>query len=220
MSTRTDHLPQLLYDYLADVSFRETSLQKELRVETSRLREARMQISPEQGQFFQVLLPLINAKRTLEIGVFTGYSTLCTALALPPDGQVTACDLSEEWTAIARKYWRRAGVDHLIDLQLGPATQTLIRLIESGKAGAYDFAFIDADKERYVQYYEYCLQLVRPNGLIVIDNTLWSGKVADPNDQEPDTVAIRQFNHLLKDDERVDISLLPIGDGLTLARKR
>ena len=179
-----------------------------------------MQIAPEQGQFMALLVELIGAKRTLEVGVFTGYSSLCVALALPPGGRIVACDSSEEWTAVARRYWREAGVDGKIDLRLGPAVETLDSLLAAGEAGRFDFAFIDADKTEYADYYERILELLRPGGLVAVDNVLWSGSVADPAKSDDDTVAIRAFNEKLLGDERVSLSLVPIADGLTLARKR
>jgi predicted O-methyltransferase YrrM len=179
-----------------------------------------MQISPEQGQFMFLLLRLIGATRCLEIGVFTGYSSLVTALALPEDGRIVACDVSEEWTAVARRYWREAGVEPKIDLRIAPALETLDRLVEAGETGRFDFAFIDADKESYLSYYERVLQLLRPGGLLAVDNVLWSGRVADPEVSDADTAALRHFNESLHRDERIDLSLVPIGDGLTLARKR
>jgi caffeoyl-CoA O-methyltransferase len=179
-----------------------------------------MQISPEQGQFMGLLARLMGARRCLEIGVFTGYSSLAIALALPDDGRIVACDVSEKWTSVARRYWTAAGVAHKIDLRLATAMDTLDHLIVAGAAGTFDFAFIDADKENYVGYYERALQLLRSGGLVVADNTLWSGRVADPENAEADTVALRHFNELLHADSRVDLSLVPIGDGLSLARKR
>jgi caffeoyl-CoA O-methyltransferase len=162
----------------------------------------------------------MGARRCLEVGVFTGYSSLAVALALPDDGRIVACDVSEEWTSVARRYWAEAGVAHKIDLRLAPALETLEALLVEGEAGCFDFAFLDADKENYLRYYEVVLELVRPGGLIVADNTLWSGRVADPANDEASTVALRRFNDFLHRDERVDLSLVPIGDGLTLARKR
>ena len=179
-----------------------------------------MQISPEQGQFMALIARLIGARRCLEVGVFTGYSSLATALALPDDGRIVACDVSEEWTSVARRYWQQAGVTHKIELHLAPATDTLDALMAQGQAGTFDFAFIDADKTNYLAYYERTLALLRAGGLVLIDNTLWSGKVADPEVADADTVALRHFNEVLHRDERVDLSLLPLGDGLTLARKR
>lgn len=220
MSRKTLELDDRLYAYLLDHSLREPPLLAELREETGRMAQAQMQIAPEQGQFMDLLLRLIGARKTLEIGVFTGYSTLVTALALPGDGRVVACDTSEEWTAIARRYWKRAGVADRVDLRLGPALDTLDGLLQAGEQAQYDFAFVDADKENYGGYYERCLQLVRPGGLIAFDNTLWSGRVADPAGEDADTRAIRHLNHKLHLDERIDLSLLPIADGLTLARRR
>ncbi len=179
-----------------------------------------MQIAPEQGQFMALRVELIGAERTLELGVFTGYSSLAVALALPADGRIVACDVSEAWTAIARRYWDEAGVAHKIELRLAPAIETLDSLIAAGEAGAYDFAFIDAEKTEYADYYERVLELVRPGGLVAIDNVLWNGRVADPESNDDDTNAIRAFNNMLKGDERVTLSMVPIADGLTLARKR
>ena len=220
MSNRSIPLTDSLYEYLIDVSLREPALLLALREETAGMRNRSMQISPEQGQFMALLARLAGAKRCLEIGVFTGYSSLAVALALPEDGRIVACDVSEEWTAVARRYWAAAGMDHKIDLRLAPALQTLDALVADGQSGSFDFAFIDADKERYLEYYERVLRLLRPGGLVAVDNTLWSGRVADPEVADEDTVALRHFNECLHRDERVDLSLVPIGDGLTLARKR
>jgi predicted O-methyltransferase YrrM len=219
MSERTLNLDPALYSYLLNHSVREHPALRELREATAGMPHAGMQISPEQGQFMALLVRLVNAKRTLEIGVFTGYSAMSVALALPSDGKIVACDVSEEWTAMARKHWAKAGVAAKIDLRLAPALQTLDKLIADGAAGTFDFAFIDADKTNYLAYYERCLTLVRRGGLIAVDNTLWSGAVADPRNGERDTVAIRAFNDALHHDGRVEISLLPVGDGLTLALK-
>jgi caffeoyl-CoA O-methyltransferase len=180
----------------------------------------RMQISPEQGQFMALLVRLTGARRCLEVGVFTGYSSLATALALPEDGRIVACDISEEWTAVARRHWHAAGVEHKVDLRIAPAVVTLEALLADGEEGGFDFAFIDADKGGYLGYYERLLRLLRPGGLLLVDNTLWSGRVADPGVTDADTVALRQFNEFLYRDSRIDLSLLPVGDGLTLARKR
>ena len=209
-----------LYRYLVDHSLRDHPVLRELREETARLPGAVMQIGPDQGQFMALLTKLVGARRCLEVGVFTGYSSLSVALALPQDGTIVALDVSEEWTAIARRYWKKAGVDHKIDLRLAPALNTLDTLISLQESGRFDMAFIDADKGNYLGYYERCLQLVRRGGLILIDNTLWSGDVADPSKNEPDTVALRALNDALHHDERIDLALLPVGDGLTLARKR
>jgi len=220
MSNRSISLTQSLYEYLLSVSLREPQLLLELREETAALPCAGMQIAPEQGQFMALLARLIGARRCLELGVFTGYSSLAVALALPEDGRIVACDLSEQWTAIARNYWRAAGVDHKIELRLGPAMQTLDALLAEGAGGSFDLAFIDADKSNYLAYYERALGLLRPGGLIVVDNVLWDGKVIDPEVSDQDTVAIRHFNEFLHTDPRVDLSLVPVGDGLTLARRR
>ncbi|MGA7799930.1 MAG: class I SAM-dependent methyltransferase [Gammaproteobacteria bacterium] len=220
MSNKTFTLSEPLYDYLAGVSLREPPLMRRLREETARDPMARMQIAPEQGQLMALLVQLMGARRTLEVGVFTGYSSLSVARALPPDGRIVACDISETWTAVARRYWEEAGVADKIDLRLAPALETLDGLLAAHEAGRFDFAFIDADKENYPHYFERCLQLLRPGGLIAVDNVLWSGRVADESDTEPDTVAIRAFNRRLHADERIALSMLPIGDGLTLALKR
>ncbi len=220
MSNRSFVLEAALNDYLLDVSLREAPLLRALRQETAGLPMAQMQIAPEQGQFMAWLARLGGFRRCIEVGVFTGYSSLALALALPDEGYLLACDVSEEWTAIARRYWSRAGVDSKIELQLQPAVQTLQERLDAGEAESYDFAFIDADKQAYADYYELCLQLLRPGGVIAVDNTLWSGRVADPADSEPSTRALRAFNRKLTDDQRIDLSLLPLADGLTLCRKR
>lgn len=220
VTRRTNHLPDDLYAYLLDVSLREPPVMKRLREETALLERANMQIGPEQGQFMALLVELMGARNALEIGTFTGYSALAVALALPDDGRLVACDISEEWTSIGRRYWEEAGVAHKIDLRLAPALETLDALVAEGRAATFDFAFLDADKEGYGAYYERTLELMRPGGLIVLDNTLWEGKVVDPEATDADTEAIRAINAKLADDDRVTLSLLPVGDGLTLARKR
>jgi len=220
MTNRSISLTDSLYEYLLSVSLREPDLLRRLREETAALPNARMQIAPEQGQFMALLVQLTGAKRCLEVGVFTGYSSLAVALALPDDGRIVACDVSEEWTTVARRYWSAAGVAHKIDLRLAPALETLEGLLATGEAGSFDFAFLDADKENYLRYYELALELVRPGGLIVADNTLWSGRVIDLSNDEAATVALRRFNETLHTDDRIDLSLVPVGDGLTLARKR
>jgi predicted O-methyltransferase YrrM len=220
VSNRTISLDDRIYEYLLSVSLREQPVLRRLRQETSRLPNASMQIAPEQGQFMALLIKLTGARKVLEIGTFTGYSALVMALALPPNGWIVACDVSREWTTIAQRYWAEAGVAARIDLRLAPALETTTALLDAGEALTFDFAFIDADKERYADYYEAALQLLRPGGLIAVDNTLWNGRVADPASQDADTLAIRTFNERLKDDLRIDLSLVPIGDGLTLARKR
>lgn len=219
MTRQTICITDEIYEYLLAVSLREPDLLKRLREETATYANREMQISPEQGQFMQFLVRLMGASKLLEIGVFTGYSSLWMALALPPDGRLVACDVNEQYTAVARRYWKEAGVDRKIDLRLAPARETLERLISEGNEGAFDFAFIDADKEQEYEYYEQCLKLVRTGGLIAIDNVLWDGQVADPDDHDPDTKAIREFNARIKDDERIALSLVPIADGLTLALK-
>ncbi|MBD1826164.1 class I SAM-dependent methyltransferase [Microcoleus vaginatus GB1-A2] len=220
MANSTLGLENQLYDYLLSISLREPDILASLREETAKHPMGMMQIAPEQGQFMEILVQLMGATKTLEIGVFTGYSSLCVALALPPNGQIIACDVSEEYTAIARRYWEAAGVANKISLQLGPAINTLDKLIAEGQAGTFDFAFIDADKENYEAYFERSLQLVRTGGLVVIDNVLWSGRVADPQVQDESTTAIRTFNEKLRNDPRVTLSVVPIADGLTLALKR
>lgn len=219
MSRRTLTLDDTLLDYLHANSLREHPQQAALREATRTHKQAGMQISPEQGQLMGLLVRLIGARRTIEIGVFTGYSALSVALALPADGYLLACDISDEFTRVGRPYWERAGVAHKIDLVLAPALQTLDARIAAGEAGRYDFAFIDADKTGYDAYYERCLQLLRAGGLMAIDNVLWSGAVARPS-TDADTVALQRLNEKLHHDERIDLALLPIGDGLTLARKR
>jgi caffeoyl-CoA O-methyltransferase len=210
-----------LYDYVQEVSLREPELLKRLRQETADLGwAARMQISPEQGQFMALMAELIQAERYLEVGTFTGYSTLAVTLAMSQNGRAVACDISKEWTDVAQRYWQSAGVSDRIDLRLAPAEETLQALIRDGQANQFDLMFIDADKVNYDTYYEAGLQLVRPGGLIMIDNVLWGGSVIDASDQDEDTVAIRKLNAKLHNDQRVSVSLMTIGDGLTLARKR
>jgi caffeoyl-CoA O-methyltransferase len=219
MSRRTLNLDDTVYDYLLDHSLREHPEQTALREATRSHPRANMQISPEQGQFMSLLVKLIGARRTIEIGTFTGYSALTVALALPAEGKILACDISTEYTAIGKPCWQCAGVADKIELVIAPAAETLDARIAAGESGHYDFAFIDADKTGYDAYYERCLQLVRAGGLIAIDNTLWGGDVARPAEDE-DTRALQALNDKLHHDERVDIALLPIGDGLSLARKR
>ena len=220
MSTRSIGLDQSLQDYLLDQSLREHELLAELRKETANLPEANMQIAPEQGQFMALLARLIGVRRYLEVGTFTGYSALAVMLGLPEQAEATCLDISEEWTSIAERYWIRAGLNDRMHLHLAPAGDTLARLISEGWSGDYDMAFIDADKTGYAEYYERCLELVRPGGLLLVDNTLWDGRVADPGDDDPDTAAIRDFNRRLRDDDRVNLSLLPLADGVTILRRR
>ena len=220
MSNQSIGLDARLYDYLLSASLRELPVQAELREKTAKHPQSRMQISPEQGQFMALLVQLIGAKKTLEIGVFTGYSALAVALALPADGAIVACDVNEKDCAIALPYWQKANVAHKIDLRIAPALATLDSLIASGESNSFDFAFIDADKSNYDSYYEKSLQLVRPGGVIAIDNMLWYGRVADPTVQDNRTKRLRALNEKVRNDERVVMSLLPVGDGLLLALKR
>ena len=220
MSRRTTPLDEGLHAYLLEASLREPDVLRRLREETAELEGANMQISPEQGQFLAFLVELAGVERILEVGTFTGYSALVMALALPPHGRLVACDVSEEWTRIARRYWKEAGVGDRVDLRLGPAAETLAELLRTGRADTFDLAFLDADKRGLDGYYERALELVRPGGLIAVDNTLWHGKVADPSVTDDDTEAIRRLNEKLRDDARVSLTLVPIGDGVTLARKR
>ncbi len=220
MSNTTLGLDDRLYAYLQSVAVREPAILTELRQETAQHPMSQMQIAPEQGQFMALLVQLMGAKKTLEVGVFTGYSALAVALALPPGGQVVACDVSEDYTAIARRYWERAGVADRIHLHIAPALESLDRFLAEGQANTFDFAFIDADKSNYDGYYERALQLVRVGGLIAIDNVLWGGDVADPEVQDSRTQKIRSLNQKIHEDERVTMCVVPIADGLTLAIKR
>ncbi|OGT40921.1 MAG: SAM-dependent methyltransferase [Gammaproteobacteria bacterium RIFCSPHIGHO2_12_FULL_38_14] len=220
MSRETIELTSSLFQYLKSHSLREPLVLQKLRQETATLPAARMQISPEQGQLMALLVELLDAKKTLDIGTFTGYSALVVAFSLPKNGKVIACDMSRAWTDIAKRYWQEAGCGEKIDLRLAPALDTLHTLIDAGEGSTFDFAFIDADKNNYINYYETSLCLLRKGGLIAIDNVLWSGKVADPDVNDEDTIAIRRLNDHVKNDERVTLSMIPIGDGLTLARKR
>ena len=212
-------IPQAVDDYLRTVVARETPLQQRLRAETTKLPMGGMQIGADQGAMLAFLVRLIGARNAIEIGTFTGYSALAVASALPAGGRLVCCDVSEEWTAIARRYWADAGVADRIDLHLRPARETLEELLRTKGAGSFDFAFIDADKTGYDAYYEACLGLLRPGGLIAIDNVLWSGTVADPADQKPDTTALRKLTLKIRDDRRVDACLVSVGDGVMLARK-
>ncbi len=220
MSTRTITIDDRLYDYILGHSLREPEILQRLRKETAEMPSGGMQISPEQGQFMQLLVKLMGAKRYLEVGTFTGYSSLAVALALPADGDAVCCDVSDEFTQIARRYWQEAGVADRIALKIAPALETLDALIAEGQSGSFDFCFIDADKENYLGYFERALTLLRTGGLIGVDNVLWSGAVADPEAKGHSLRGIRAINDALHLDERVDLSMLPIGDGLTLARKR
>ncbi len=220
MFKNTLGLPDLLHDYILDNSLKELPILAELRQETEHHKQARMQISPDQGQLIALLIRLMSARRVLEIGVFTGYSSLTIALALPIDGVLVACDISEEYTAIAKRYWRQAGVQDKIDLRIAPALQTLDSLLESGQAETFDFAFVDADKANYSNYYDRALKLLRPGGLMAIDNVLWSGRVADMQSTDKIVQTMRIFNEKVAQDDRVQVSLLPLGDGITLALKK
>ena len=221
MSRTSLSITESVSDYLLSVSLREADVLRELRDETASHPNANMQISPEQGQFMQMLVRLIGAKKVVEVGVFTGYSSLAVALALPETGRIVACDVSEEYTSIARRYWEKAEIADKVDLRLAPAVETLDHLLKHDQgAETFDMAFIDADKESYLLYYERILKLLRPGGLMLVDNVLWSGLPADPEHHDSNTDAIREFNAFLFQDERIDLSLLPLADGLTLSRKR
>ena len=220
MTNRSLNLDEPLYQYLLDVSLRESALLRQLREETAQLPVARWQIAPEQGQFMALLVKLVGAKRMLEIGTFTGYSSLCLAGAMAEDGVLICCDTSAEYTSIARRYWRQAGVEQRIELRLGPALETMATLERSGQGESFDLIFIDADKANYPAYLEHALVLLRTGGLLLFDNTLWSGRVLEAMTESADTRAIQALNRCLKDDPRLDLSLLPLGDGLTLCRKR
>ena len=220
MSNRMTPLDDALYDYLSSVSLREPGVLRRLREETAKMPQHNIQIGPEQGQFMALLIELTGACKCLEVGTFTGYSALAVALALPDDGRLIACDISEEFTARAKPFWEEAGVAGKIELRIGPALDTLDALIEGGESGTFDFAFIDADKVNYLGYFQRALDLARPGGLICVDNVLWNGAVADPSRNDEDTEAIRAFNAALTNDPRISLSMLPMGDGLTLARKR
>lgn len=220
MTARTLNLDDSLYHYLLDVSLRETPLLKRLRDETQALPMARWQVAPEQGQFLALLVKLTGARRLLEIGTFTGYSALCMAAAMPDDGSMICCDIPGDYNATARRYWREAGLAERIDLRLAPALETLAELERQGQGGQFDLVFIDADKANYPTYLEHALRLLRVGGLAVFDNTLWSGRVLEERPLSADTRAIQALNRALKDDSRLDLSMLPLGDGLTLCRKR
>ena len=219
MTRKTLTITDEIYDYLLSVSLKETEIQQELRKITAKHKMAMMQVSPDQGQFMALLVQLINAKKIIEIGVFTGYSSLCMAMAMPEDGKIIACDINKEYTDVARSYWQKAGVNKKINLILAPAIQTLDNLIKQNEEGTFDFAFIDADKPEYPDYYERTLKLIRSGGLIMIDNVLWYGKPANPEENDKDTRAIRDFNQKLFKDKRIRLSMLSIADGVTLALK-
>lgn len=220
MGKQTLDLRDDLYSYLLEVSLQESPVLRALRKETDQLENAQMQISPDQGQFMALLVKLIAAKQIIEIGTFTGYSALVMAQALPDTGKLIACDTSVEWTSIASKYWRLAGINDRIDLRLAPALETLQLLVDDGHAGQFDLVFIDADKVNIQNYYEHSLDLLKSGGVVLVDNVLWGGSVIDSRDDSDDTSSIREFNKCLSQDERVEISMIPIGDGLTIARKK
>jgi predicted O-methyltransferase YrrM len=220
MANRTIGISDELAAYVVEVGTREPDVLARLREETAAIPQSRMQIAPEEGAFLAMLVELTGARRCIEIGTFTGYSSTVVALALPENGSIVCCDVSEEWTSLARKYWDEAGVASKIDLRIAPAAETLDRLIENGEQAAYDFAFVDADKTGYDGYYERLLQLVRPGGLIAFDNTLWGGAVLDVDPEDEDTRAIQALNAKLAGDQRITLCLLPVADGVTLARRR
>jgi caffeoyl-CoA O-methyltransferase len=220
MTNKTIGLSDELAAYVVEVGAREPGVLARLRKETAAMPQHSMQIAPEQGAFLALLVELIGARRCIEVGTFTGYSSTAVARALPDDGRLVCCDVSEEWTSVARRYWQEAGVADRIDLRIGPAAETLDGLLEGGEEATYDFAFVDADKAGYDGYYERLLRLVRPGGLIAFDNTLWGGAVLDPDPEDEDTRALRALNVKLADDERVSLCLLPVADGVTLARRR
>jgi predicted O-methyltransferase YrrM len=220
MSNKSIGLSDELHEYLLSMSLRESAVMERLREETAHHPKAQMQIAPEQAQFFQFLLRLIGARRTIEVGVFTGYSALAAAEVLPPSGELVACDVSEEYTEVARRYWEAAGVADQIDLRIAPAEETLNALLDDGQAGTFDFSFIDADKETYDTYYEQSLELLRPGGVIALDNVFRDGRVTDPDVEDESVRAIQDLNEKLHTDDRVDLTMLPVADGVTLAMKR
>lgn len=220
MSGKSIGLSDELHEYMLSVSLRESAVMKRVREKTADHPKSEMQIAPEQAQFFQFLIRLIGARRTLEIGVFTGYSALAVAEVLPPQGEIVACDVSEEYTDVAREYWAEADVADKIDLRIAPAADTLKSLINDGHAGTFDFSFVDADKESYDRYYEHSLRLLRPGGVVALDNVFRDGRVTDPETDEESVRAIQRLNEKIHKDERVDVSMLPLADGVTLAMKR
>ncbi|HSE07078.1 MAG TPA: class I SAM-dependent methyltransferase [Nocardioidaceae bacterium] len=220
MTNKTIGISDELHEYVVEVGAREPELLARLREETAAMPQARMQIAPEEGAFLAMLAELVGARRCIEVGTFTGYSSIAVARALPEDGRLVCCDVSKEWTDVARRYWTEAGVAEKIDLRIAPAAETLDALLEAGEEGTYDFAFVDADKTGYDAYYDRLLRLVRPGGLIAFDNTLWGGRVIDDTADDKDTAAIRALNRRLADDDRVSLSMLPVADGVTLARRR
>jgi predicted O-methyltransferase YrrM len=220
MGKNTLELNDSLYDYLLSVSLHEDEVLQALREETRQIDMHIMQISPDQGQFMALLVKLTGAKKILEVGTFTGYSALAMARAMPEEGELVACDISESWTNVAKKYWQQAGVTEKIKLHLAPAEETLKKILKNNAADSFDMAFIDADKKNQWTYYECCLELLRPGGVILVDNVLWNGSVINEKDESEDTEAIRLFNKKIYKDNRVEISMIPVGDGITLARKK
>ena len=220
MSSSTLQLNEKVQDYLLGHSLRESTACQQLREETRPMKMGMMQVSPEQGQFMAFLVELTGARKAVEVGTFTGYSALCVAQALPEEGTLVCCDVSEEWTAVGKKYWEQAEVSDRIDLRIGPAVDTLKAMRDAGEEGTFDFGFIDADKANYQSYYEHVVALLRTGGLLLIDNVLWGGSVANPDKTDEDTEAIRALNAFVHHDDRVSLSMLPVGDGLTLALKR
>jgi len=220
MSSSTLQLNEKVHDYLLGHSLRESTACQQLREETRPMKMGMMQVSPEQGQFMAFLVELTGTRKAVEVGTFTGYSALCVAQALPEEGMLVCCDVSEEWTAVGKKYWEQAGVSDRIDLRIGPAVDTLKVMRDAGEEGTFDFGFIDADKANYQSYYEHVIALLRTGGLLLIDNVLWGGSVANPDKTDEDTEAIRALNTFVHHDDRVSLSMLPVGDGLTLALKR
>lgn len=220
MTNRTLNVDDTLYNYILSISKSESAVLASLRKETENVELSIMQIAPEQGHFMSMLIKLTRAQRAIEIGTYTGYSSICIASAMPAEGKLIACDVSEEWTDIAKRYWSQANLDSIIELKLAPALDTLDELLSARHHESFDFIFIDADKINYQHYYERSLQLLRPGGLMLIDNVLWDGKVADASNHETDTTAIRDFNQTLKLDARIDLSVLPVADGLSLVLKK
>lgn len=220
MGSKFTTMDERLYNYLLSVSLKEPDVLTRLREETARDPMAILQIPPDQGQLMALLVKLMGAKRILEIGTYMGFSALCMALALPENGYLLACDINQDWTDVARRYWEKAGVADRIELRIAPALETMDALLAEGQEQSFDLIFIDADKPNYCAYYEAGLRLLRRGGLVILDNVLWKGRVADEREQDPDTVALRAINTLIYQDQRVDASIIPIGDGMTIARKR
>jgi predicted O-methyltransferase YrrM len=220
MSNTSIGVPEDLHEYLVAHGVREPDILRRLREETAALPQHDMQIAPEQGAFMALLVEILDARRCIELGTFTGYSSLVVTLAMPSDGQMVCCDVSEEWTSVARRYWAEAGVGDRVDLRLGPALETLDELLAGGAAGTFDFAFVDASKREYPDYHERIVRLLRQGGVVAYDNVFWAGDILDESKTDPDTLGVRRLNDRLAQDERVTISMIPVADGLTLARKR